>query len=66
MLKKILKNMLKTNKTNMATIYKIELVSHWANFSEKELQRLLEQAIKQVKEFTNNGNEITIEVKERN
>jgi ribonuclease PH len=50
----------------MATIYKIELVSHWANFSEKELQRLLEQAIKQVKEFTNNGNEITIEVKERN
>jgi predicted nuclease of predicted toxin-antitoxin system len=50
----------------MATIYKIELVSHWVNFSEKELQRLLEQAIKQVKEFTNNGNEITIEVKERN
>jgi hypothetical protein len=50
----------------MATVYKIELVSHWANFTEAQLQVLLEQAIKQVKEFTNNGNEITIEVKERN
>ena len=49
----------------MATVYKVEIVSHWANFSEKELQILLEKAIKQVKEFTNNGNEITIEVKER-
>lgn len=49
----------------MATVYKVEIVSHWANFSEEELQRLLEQATKQVKEFTNNGNEITIKVKER-
>ena len=50
----------------MATVYKVEIVSHWANFTEAQLQVLLEQAIKQVKEFTNNGNEITIEVKERN
>jgi hypothetical protein len=49
----------------MATVYKVELVSHWANFTEAQLQMLLEKAIKQVKEFTNNGNEITIEVKER-
>lgn len=50
----------------MATVYKIELVSHWANFTEAQLQILLEKAIKQVKEFTNNGNEITVKVIERN
>ena len=30
----------------MATIYKVEVVSHWISYTEEELQKLLENAIK--------------------
>ena len=49
----------------MATIYKVEIVSHWISYIIEELQKLLENAIKQDKELKKFGNEITIEVQER-
>jgi len=49
----------------MATVYKVEVVSHWTNYTKEELQKLLEQAIKKDKELKKCGNEITIEVQER-
>jgi hypothetical protein len=50
----------------MATIYKVEIVSHWTSYTKEELQKLLEKAIENDKEINKYGNEITIEVKERN
>jgi len=47
----------------MATIYKIEIVSHWANYTEKELQKILEDAL--IQKEREKGNQITIEVTER-
>ncbi len=43
----------------MATIYKVEIVSHWVNYPEAELQKMLEEALKE------KGNHITVEVLER-
>lgn len=48
----------------MATIYKVELVSHFTNYTKKELEKLLIDAIKKDKKLTK-GNQITLEVKER-
>jgi hypothetical protein len=48
----------------MATIYKVEVVSHWINYTEEELERILNEAIK--KQIEVEGNEITIKVQERN
>ena len=53
------------NQNKMATIYKVEIVSHWISYTIEELQKLLENAIKQDKELKKIGNEITIEVQER-
>ena len=47
----------------MATFYKVEVVSHWINYTEEELQKLLEDAIKQKER--EKGNEIQIKVEER-
>lgn len=47
----------------MATIYKIELVSHWANYTKEQLKKILEEALKEKER--NKGNEITIEVIDR-
>jgi hypothetical protein len=47
----------------MATIYKVEVVSHWINYSKEELEKILNEAIK--KQIEVEGNEITIEVQER-
>jgi hypothetical protein len=49
----------------MATVYKVEVVSHWTSYTIEQLQKLLEQAIKKDKELKKYGNEITIEVQER-
>lgn len=46
----------------MATVYKVEITSHFTNYSEKELQRILEQAVKSIGE---NGNTLQVEVKGR-
>lgn len=47
----------------MATVYKVEIVSHWINYSEKELEKMLNDAIK--KQIESTGNEFTISVQER-
>ena len=47
----------------MATIYKVEVVSHWINYTKEELQKILNEAIK--KQIEAESNEITIEVQER-
>ena len=49
----------------MSTVYKIELVSHWTDYTKEQLQKLLENAIKKDKDFKKYKNEITIEVIER-
>lgn len=47
----------------MATVYKVGIVSHWINYSEKELEKILNDAIK--KQIESTGNEFTITVQER-
>lgn len=47
----------------MATIYKVEVVSHWINYTKEELQKILQEAIK--KQIEAHGNEITFDVQER-
>jgi hypothetical protein len=47
----------------MATVYKVEVVSHWINYPKEELEKLLQEAIKKLGSDTRN--EITITVKER-
>jgi hypothetical protein len=47
----------------LATVYKVEVVSHWLNYTKEELQKILQEAIK--KQIETEGNEITIEVQER-
>ena len=49
----------------MATIYKVEIVSHWTSYTKEQLQKLLENAIKKDEELKKFGNEVTIEVLER-
>ena len=43
--------------------YKIEIVSHWANYTIEDLQKILEDNLKESER--KKGNEITIEVTER-
>ncbi len=47
----------------MATVYKVEVVSHWINYTKEELQKILQEAIK--KQIEAEGNEITFDVQER-
>lgn len=47
----------------MASVYKIEIVSHWANYTIEDLQKILEDNLKESER--KKGNEITIEVTER-
>ncbi len=47
----------------MATIYKLELVSHWINYTEEELEKILNETIQ--KNEKEKGNEIQIKVLDR-
>ena len=47
----------------MATIYKLELVSHWINYTEEELEKILNEMIQ--KNEKEKGNEIQIKVLDR-
>jgi hypothetical protein len=47
----------------MATIYNIELVSHWFNYTKEDLQKILEEALKEKER--EKGNVVTIEVTSR-
>lgn len=44
----------------MATVYKVEVVSHWINYTEEQLKKILEDAIKEKER--QKGNEIQIKV----
>ena len=43
----------------MATVYKIEVVSHWINYPKEVLEKKIKEALKE------EGNEIQVNVKER-
>jgi len=47
----------------MATVYKVEVTSHWVNYTKEELEEILKEAILFLD--NENGNSITIEVKSR-
>jgi hypothetical protein len=47
----------------MATVYKVEVTSHWMKYTEEELEKILNEAIGKIEQ--EKGNEITIEVKSR-
>ena len=42
----------------MATVYKIELVSHWVNYHPKDIEKIIKEALKQ------KGNEIEVKAQE--
>ena len=43
----------------MATVYKIEVVSHWVNYNPEDLKQKIEAALKD-----EGGNEVTVTVEE--
>ena len=47
----------------MATVYKIEVVSHWINYTEEQLKQMLEEAIKEKEK--EKGNKIQIRVEKQ-
>jgi hypothetical protein len=47
----------------MATVYKVEVVSHWINYTKEELEKILTEAVKKIER--EKGNEIHISVEER-
>ncbi|WP_298838810.1 hypothetical protein [uncultured Clostridium sp.] len=49
----------------MATIYKVEIVSHWTDYTKEQLKIILERAIKKDKALNKYKNEITLEITER-
>jgi hypothetical protein len=44
----------------MATVYKVKIVSHWINYTEEDLKKILEDSIKANER--SKGNTIQIEV----
>lgn len=40
----------------MTTVYKVEVTSHWINYSEKELEKILIEAVRKIER--KKGNEI--------
>ncbi len=44
----------------MATVYKVKVVSHWINYTEDQMKKMLEDAIKDKER--EKGNEIQIKV----
>jgi len=46
----------------MATVYKVEIVSHWTNYTKEEMQKILD-TIKKVEKIK--GNEVDIKVTKR-
>lgn len=47
----------------MATVYKVEVVSHWINYSQEDLENILTEAVKKIER--ENGNVIRFEVTEK-
>ena len=47
----------------MATVYKVKVVSHWINYTEEQLKKMLEDAIKDKER--EKGNTIQVEVERK-
>lgn len=47
----------------MATVYKVEVVSHWISYSKEELEKILNESVRETEK--EKGNIIQIVVKER-
>jgi hypothetical protein len=47
----------------MATVYKVEVVSHWISYSKEELELILTDAVNKIE--SEKGNTIEIRVEER-
>jgi ABC-type glycerol-3-phosphate transport system substrate-binding protein len=47
----------------MATIYKVEVVSFWSNYTKEQLEKILQDAVNKIEE--EKGNEIKITVQDR-
>lgn len=47
----------------MATVYKVEVVSHWISYSKEDLEKILTEAVKKIER--EKGNELQIKVLER-
>ena len=52
-----------TKNKGMATIYKVEVTSHWISYSKEELEKILTEAVKKI-EFEK-GNTIQIRVEDK-
>lgn len=44
----------------MVTVYKLNVTSHWINYPEKELEKLIQQALDKIAK--EDRNEITVEI----
>lgn len=47
----------------MATVYKVEVVSHWISYSKEELEKILREAVEKIER--EKGNNMQIKVEER-
>ena len=45
----------------MATVYNVKVVSHWINYTEEQLQKMLEDAIKDKEREKGNTIQIKVE-----
>ena len=45
----------------MATVYKVKVVSHWISYTEEQLQKMLEDAIKDKEREKGNTIQIKVE-----
>jgi hypothetical protein len=45
----------------MATIYKVEVVSHWISYSKEELEKILIEAVKNIEREKRNEMQIRVE-----
>jgi hypothetical protein len=48
----------------MATVYKVEVVSHWSSYSKEELELILTEAVNKVEREKGNTIQITVEERE--
>jgi len=47
----------------MATVYKVEVVSHWISYSKEELEKILTEALKKIER--EKGNEMQFKVEDK-
>lgn len=49
----------------MATVYKVEVVSHWINYTKEDLEKIILEAINKIEREKGLLNEIDVKVIER-